>query len=82
MILHGGHDFNEAPVRSCTGAIKSMRPQCDPAQWPEFQWGPIAMPNRGHDLKEAPVHSCKGAMSSMRPQRADARGKRPKCAVA
>ena len=33
-LLQKGQDFNEALVRSRTGAKSSMRPRCDPAQGP------------------------------------------------
>ena len=54
-LLHGGHDFKEAPVCSRTGAITSKEPQFLPAQAPGFQRGPSALTHGGHDFKEALV---------------------------
>ena len=46
MFMHG-HEFNEAPKRSCAGAKSSMRPPCTHAQGSGFQSGPSALMHRG-----------------------------------
>ena len=67
---HGrGHDFNEAPVRSRTGAMSSMGPQCEPAEEPRVQCSPSALTHRGQESNETPVRSRAGARISMRPGR-------------
>ena len=45
-LTHRGHEYNEAPVRSHTGARSSMRPHCAHAQGPE---APSAVGNALYD---------------------------------
>ena len=80
-------ELNEALVRSRTGAMSSVRPQCAYAQGPRFQRSPCVVTHRGHEFKAAPVPSCAGASVSIRPQRAHTQGPcmssiRPQCAPA